>query len=94
MRLGSHQEQRQLLHQSGSLASLSFCTSEQCFCSLVITQAPEGITQSSGGDRQLQPPHSRDLTGLVSEGNQAGLGSHFPVPGGEVDGLALLLDGF
>lgn len=81
-------------HHFGSLASLSFCTSEHCFCSLVITQAPKGITQSSGEDRWLQPPHPCDLSGLASEGDQASLVSHFPVPGGGLDGPAQLLDWF
>lgn len=78
MNLGNHQEQRQLLPHSRCLLPLvSFCTAKQCFCSLVITQAPKGITQSSGEVRHLQPPHSRDLTGPASKGNQASLASKF-----------------
>lgn len=76
------------------LASIAFCISEQCFWSLVITQAPKGITQYFEEDRQLQPPHSRDLIGPASKGNQASLVCHFQVPGREVNGLAQLLDWF
>lgn len=61
---------------------------------LFITCHHKGITLSSGEDRQLRPPHSRDLTGPASKGNQASLVCHFQVPGREVNGPAQYLDWF
>ena len=47
-------------------ASVSFCTSEQCFCSLVVTQAPKGITQSSGRPGIVSPHlHMTSLVQLL-----------------------------
>lgn len=47
-------------------ASVSFCTPEQCFCSLIITQAPKGITQSSGRPGIVSPHlHVNSLVQLL-----------------------------
>lgn len=47
-------------------ASVSFCTSEQCFCSLIVTQAPKGIIQSSGRPGIVSPHlHMTSLVQLL-----------------------------